>query len=174
MLSHDNDSSSESFLKGKGWGGFSPKWVFTEAGFHRISPKGWVFTECPWGEGFHRISGVVFPLFHGRFGESPPQWVFTECPYRWVFTECPLGVVIHRMYHKTVGYHPWHQWKPPSTHASSPNLPSYGLFPLPLLSKVRGKGPKLGEPCPKVRLSQDRMPIFPSPPPAKLGEGRKA
>ncbi len=24
---------------------------------------------------------------------------------------------------------------------------------------MRGKGPKLGEPCPKVRLSQDRMPI---------------
>jgi hypothetical protein len=34
------------------------------------------------------------------------------------------------------------------------------------------KGPKLGEPCPKVRLSQDRMPIFPSPPPAKLGESK--
>jgi hypothetical protein len=29
---------------------------------------------------------------------------------------------------------------------------------------VRGKGSKLGKPCPKVRLSQDRMPIesFPS------------
>jgi hypothetical protein len=28
---------------------------------------------------------------------------------------------------------------------------------------VRGKGSKLGEPCPKVRLSQDRMPIEPFP-----------
>ncbi len=26
---------------------------------------------------------------------------------------------------------------------------------------VRGKGSKLGEPCPKVRLSQDRLPIEP-------------
>ncbi len=26
---------------------------------------------------------------------------------------------------------------------------------------MRGKGSKLGEPCPKVRLSQDRMPIEP-------------
>ncbi len=25
---------------------------------------------------------------------------------------------------------------------------------------MRGKGTKLGEGCPKVRLSQDRMPIF--------------
>jgi hypothetical protein len=33
------------------------------------------------------------------------------------------------------------------------------------LSKVRGKGTKLGEGCPKVRLSQDRMPI--------LGEGER-
>jgi hypothetical protein len=30
---------------------------------------------------------------------------------------------------------------------------------------VRGKGTKLGEGCPKVRLSQDRMPI--------LGEGER-
>jgi hypothetical protein len=30
---------------------------------------------------------------------------------------------------------------------------------------VRGKGTKLGEGCPKVRLSQDRIPI--------LGEGEK-
>jgi hypothetical protein len=29
------------------------------------------------------------------------------------------------------------------------------------ISEVRGKGTKLGEGCPKVRLSQDRMPIFP-------------
>ena len=29
------------------------------------------------------------------------------------------------------------------------------------LSQVRGKGTKLGEHCPKVRLSQDRMPIIP-------------
>ncbi len=43
---------------------------------------------------------------------------------------------------------------------------------------MRGKGAKLGEPCPKVRLSQDRMPIS-SPSPslnegkgAKLGEGK--
>jgi len=42
---------------------------------------------------------------------------------------------------------------------------------------VRGKGTKLGEGCPKVRLSQDRMPILsPSPslaifPQIKLGEG---
>jgi len=28
---------------------------------------------------------------------------------------------------------------------------------------VRGKGSKLGEPCPKVRLSQDRLPIEPFP-----------
>jgi hypothetical protein len=40
-----------------------------------------------------------------------------------------------------------------------------------------GKGTKLGEGCPKVRLSQDRMPmLFPSPrlaifPQIKLGEG---
>ncbi len=27
------------------------------------------------------------------------------------------------------------------------------------LSYVRGKGRRLGEPCPKVRLSQDRLPI---------------
>jgi hypothetical protein len=26
---------------------------------------------------------------------------------------------------------------------------------------VRGKGSELGEPCPKVRLSQDRLPIEP-------------
>jgi hypothetical protein len=26
---------------------------------------------------------------------------------------------------------------------------------------VRGKGSKLGEPCPKVRFSQDRLPIEP-------------
>ncbi len=26
---------------------------------------------------------------------------------------------------------------------------------------MRGKGSRLGEPCPKVRLSQDRMPIEP-------------
>jgi hypothetical protein len=29
-------------------------------------------------------------------------------------------------------------------------------------SEVRGKGSKLGEPCPKVRLSQDRLLIEPS------------
>jgi hypothetical protein len=29
--------------------------------------------------------------------------------------------------------------------------------------RVRGKGSKLGEPCPKVRLSQDRMPVEPFP-----------
>ena len=29
------------------------------------------------------------------------------------------------------------------------------------LSQVRWKGSKLGEPCPKVRLSQDRLPIEP-------------
>jgi hypothetical protein len=28
---------------------------------------------------------------------------------------------------------------------------------------VRGKGNKLGEPCPKVKLSQDMMPIEPFP-----------
>jgi len=28
---------------------------------------------------------------------------------------------------------------------------------------VRGKGSKLGEPCPKVRLSQDSLPIEPFP-----------
>jgi len=28
------------------------------------------------------------------------------------------------------------------------------------LSSVRGKGTKFGEGCPKVRLSQDRMPII--------------
>jgi hypothetical protein len=26
----------------------------------------------------HRMSGVIFPLFYGTFGESPPQWQFTE------------------------------------------------------------------------------------------------
>jgi hypothetical protein len=31
------------------------------------------------------------------------------------------------------------------------------------LSKVRGKRSKLGEPCPKVRLSQDGMPVEPFP-----------
>ncbi len=31
-------------------------------------------------------------------------------------------------------------------------------------SYVRGKGSKLGEPCPKVRLSQDRLPIEPFAP----------
>ncbi len=42
---------------------------------------------------------------------------------------------------------------------------------------MKGKGTKLGERCPKVRLSQDRMPILsPSPslaifPQIKLGEG---
>ena len=28
---------------------------------------------------------------------------------------------------------------------------------------MRGKGSKLGEPCSKVRLSQDRMPVEPFP-----------
>jgi len=37
--------------------------------------------------------------------------------------------------------------------------PSLGLSPLPQLSWGRGERPKLGEPCPKVRLSQDRMAI---------------
>jgi hypothetical protein len=36
---------------------------------------------------------------------------------------------------------------------------------------VRGKGSRLGEPCPKVRLSQDRLPIEPFSPHEKLGEG---
>jgi hypothetical protein len=62
------------------WGGFSPKWLFTEAAIHWISPKGWLFTECPLGVVIHRMSGVIFPLFYGTFGESPPQWQFTECP----------------------------------------------------------------------------------------------
>jgi hypothetical protein len=35
---------------------------------------------------------------------------------------------------------------------------------------VRGKGSRLGEPCPKVRLSQGRMPIEPFEC-RKLGEG---
>jgi hypothetical protein len=45
---------------------------------------------------------------------------------------------------------------------------------------VRGKGTKLGEGCPKVRLSQDGMPILsPSPslaifPQIKPGEGEGA
>jgi hypothetical protein len=40
---------------------------------------------------------------------------------------------------------------------------------------VRGKGTKLGEPFPKVRLSQDRMPIAPFPTElGELGEGGKA
>jgi hypothetical protein len=44
---------------------------------------------------------------------------------------------------------------------------------------VRGKGTKLGEGCPKVRLSQDRMPILPphlaysEGKGTKLGEGEK-
>ncbi len=45
---------------------------------------------------------------------------------------------------------------------------------------MRGKGSKLGVPYPKVRLSQDRLPIEPFPPMksqvrgkgSKLGEGR--
>jgi hypothetical protein len=36
---------------------------------------------------------------------------------------------------------------------------------------VRGKGSRLGESCLKVRLSQDRMPVVPAHPAAKLGEG---
>ncbi len=35
---------------------------------------------------------------------------------------------------------------------------------------MRGKGSKLGEPCPKFRLSQDRLPIVICPH-EKLGEG---
>ncbi len=31
------------------------------------------------------------------------------------------------------------------------------------LSQVRGKGSKLSEPCPKVKLSKDRMPVEPFP-----------
>jgi hypothetical protein len=46
---------------------------------------------------------------------------------------------------------------------------------------VRGKGSKLGEPYPKVRLSQDRLPIDPFPrmksqmreKGSKLGEGER-
>jgi hypothetical protein len=46
---------------------------------------------------------------------------------------------------------------------------------------VRGKGSKLGEPFPKVRLSQDRMPVEPFPSRityvrgkgTKLGEGER-
>jgi hypothetical protein len=44
---------------------------------------------------------------------------------------------------------------------------------------VRGKGAELGEPCPKVRLSKDRMANLPpnlayyEGEGAKLGEGRK-
>jgi hypothetical protein len=41
------------------------------------------------------------------------------------------------------------------------------------VSQVRGKGRKQGESCPKVRLSQDRLPIVISPH-EKLGEGAKA
>jgi len=37
---------------------------------------------------------------------------------------------------------------------------------------VRGKGSKLGEPCPEVRLSQDRLPIEPFSKQNKLGEGK--
>ncbi len=37
---------------------------------------------------------------------------------------------------------------------------------------MRGKGSKLGEPCPKVRFSQDRMPIEPFSKKNKLGEGK--
>jgi len=36
------------------------------------------------------------------------------------------------------------------------------------------EGGKLGDPCQKVRLCQDRMPVELYPPPARLGEGRKA
>ncbi len=36
---------------------------------------------------------------------------------------------------------------------------------------MRGKGPKLVEPCPKVRLSQDRLLIEPQGKGTKLGEG---
>ncbi len=37
-------------------------------------------------------------------------------------------------------------------------------------SWVRGKGSKLGEPCPKVRLNQDRLPIEPFACMKRLGE----
>ncbi len=54
--------------------------------------------------------------------------------------------------------------------------PSWGREERPKLGE--GKGAQLGEPCPKVRLSQDRLPIF-SPhlayhegKGAKLGEGK--
>jgi hypothetical protein len=36
-----------------------------------------------------------------------------------------------------------------------------------------GKGTKLGEGCPKVRLSQDRMPILGEGEGTKLGEGKR-
>ncbi len=36
-----------------------------------------------------------------------------------------------------------------------------------------GKGSKLGEPCPKVSLSQDRFPIEPYGKGTKLGDGVK-
>jgi hypothetical protein len=39
------------------------------------------------------------------------------------------------------------------------DLPSRASF---WLTELRGKGNKLREPCPKVRLSQDRLPIEPS------------
>ncbi len=38
---------------------------------------------------------------------------------------------------------------------------------------MRGNGSKLGEPCPKVRLSQDRMPIEPFDRRVNLGEGER-
>jgi hypothetical protein len=40
------------------------------------------------------------------------------------------------------------------------------------ISYVRGKDSKLGELCPKVRLSQDRLPIIIRPH-EKLGEGER-
>ncbi len=38
---------------------------------------------------------------------------------------------------------------------------------------MRGKGTKLGEGCPKVRLSQDRMPILGRGKGTKRGNGTK-
>ncbi len=37
---------------------------------------------------------------------------------------------------------------------------------------MRGKGSKLGEPCSKVRLSQDRMPVEPFPSRISLVRGK--
>ena len=61
------------------WSGFSPKRVFTEAGFHRM-PLGVGFHRMPFGGGDSPNIRVDFPTVFGRFGESPPPVGFHRMP----------------------------------------------------------------------------------------------